>query len=408
MGQTVSAASPATQDCSVGQDERVPARILFTCRPLTGHYSPLVPLATAAHQGGHAVAFATDAPILSEVSAAGFAAIPAGNRAETRAEWAARFPGFDRLVGDAQRTFFFTKIFADIELAPRAADLERIVSSWRPDLVVHEIAELGAPLVCTAAGIPYVDVGYGSLVPLSILEASGAAAASHWRERGLEPDRFAGLFRHLYIDTCPPSLETDEINLIGPVQPMRPAAAGSAAGPISSDPIRPDRPLVYVTMGTVWNRDLGVFRRILEALADQPLDVVATVGRTNDPEALGPQPPNVSVHRWIAQDDVLPRCALVIAHGGAGTTLGALAHGVPLIVVPQGADQFNNAERVVRAGAGRLLLVDDLRVDALRGAVADLLDDPAYRRAARAVAGEIAAMPTAASVLPVLELLLDG
>jgi hypothetical protein len=61
MGETVSAARPATQDRGVGQDERVPARILFTCRPLTGHYSPLVPLATAAQNAGHAVAFATDA-----------------------------------------------------------------------------------------------------------------------------------------------------------------------------------------------------------------------------------------------------------------------------------------------------------------------------------------------------------
>ena len=356
---------------------------------------------------GHAVAFATDAPILSEVSAAGFEAHPAGTGAETREQWSARFPGFDRLVGDAQRTFFFTKIFADIELAPRAADLERIVSSWRPDLVVHEIAELAAPLVCTAAGIPYVDVGYGSLVPLSILEAAGAAAAEQWRTRGLEPHRFAGLFRHLYVDTFPQSLETAEISLIGPVQPMRPAAATSlAAGLAGSTPT--GRRLVYVTMGTVWNRDLEVFRRILAALADQPFDVVATVGRTNDPAALGPQPPNVSVHRWIAQEEILPRCALVIAHGGAGTTLGALAHGVPLLVIPQGADQFNNAERVVSAGAGRMLVGDDLRVDALRGAVAEILDDPAYRRAARAIAGEIAAMPTAASVLAVLERLPAG
>ena len=135
------------------------------------------------------------------------------------------FPGFDQLVGDAQRHFFLTRIFADLELVPRAEDLESIVDTWRPQLIVHEVAEFAAPLVGTARGIPYVDVSYGALISSSLLRATGEAAAPHWRARGLDPHPVAGLFRHLYVDTCPPSMQSPEIASIAAVQRLRPAAA---------------------------------------------------------------------------------------------------------------------------------------------------------------------------------------
>ena len=109
---------------------------------------------------------------------------------------------------------------------------------------------------------------------------------------------------------------------------------------------------VYVTFGTVWNRELDVFRVVLAALSAHPVDVVVTLGLDGDPAALGAQPDNVHIHRFIAQGELLPRCDAVIAHGGAGTMLGALAHGLPLLLLPRGADQHYNAERVTVAGAG--------------------------------------------------------
>src|SRR3954470_20084063 len=130
----------------------------------------MVPLAESARDAGHTVAFASAAPITERARDAGFLAFDAGPPDTFRAEWAPRFPTFTTLVGGAQRSFFFTEIFANLELVPRAADLESILSAWQPDLVVHEMAELAAPLVSTAHGIPYVDVGYGSLIPRALLE----------------------------------------------------------------------------------------------------------------------------------------------------------------------------------------------------------------------------------------------
>ncbi len=382
------------------------SRILFTCRPLSGHFDPLLPLAAAARASGHTVAFASGDPVVGRARDAGFTAFEAGAAEAFRHEWAPRFPGFTTLVGDAQRKFFFTEIFANLELAPRAVDLESIMSAWQPDLVVHEMAELAAPLVSTARDIPYVDVGYGSLIPRALLEEAGAAAAAHWRARGLEPHPLAGVFRYLYVDPCPPVLQNPEIADVAAVQPMRPAA-GEAQVTERSAWLKdlPQRPTVYVTLGTIWNTDLDVFRLVIAALRDR-VNLIVTIGRQNDPALLGPQPKSVIVRSYIPQHELLPWCDAVVAHGGSGTVLGALAHGVPLLVIPQGADQWSNAEQIVTAGAGRRLLRDELSAVAVRDCVMALLSEPSYRQAASHIKDEIRAMPSATDAIVGLEALL--
>lgn len=382
------------------------SRILFTCRPLSGHFDPLLPLAEAARASGHVVAFASGDPVVGRARDAGFTAFEAGPPDTFRAEWMPRFPGFTTLVGDAQRKFFFTEIFANLELVPRALDLESIMSAWQPDLVVHEMAELAAPLVSTAMGIPYVDVGYGSLIPRAVLDAAGAAAAVHWRARRLEPHPVAGLLHFLYVDPCPPALQNPEITDVAAVQPMRPAVGETHVKDRSTwlDDL-PHRPTVYVTLGTIWNTDLDVFRLVIEALRDR-VNLIVTVGRQNDPAVLGPQPSGVVVSRYIPQHEVLPWCDAVVVHGGSGTVLGALANGLPLLVVPQGADQWSNAEQIVIAGAGRRLLRDELSLEAVRDGVMTLLSEPSYRHAASNISEEIRVMPSAADALVGLETLL--
>ena len=83
--------------------------------------------------------------------------------------------------------------------------------------------------------------------------------------------------------------------------------------------------------------------------------VLVTVGRHADPAELGPLPANVHVERWVAQASVMPHAAAMVAHGGAGTTLAALAAGVPLVLLPLSADQPINARRVAELGAGLAL-----------------------------------------------------
>jgi len=121
---------------------------------------------------------------------------------------------------------------------------------------------------------------------------------------------------------------------------------------------------------------------------------------------LGPAPDGVIIRRYIPQHELLPWCDAVVAHGGSGTVLGALAHGVPLLVMPQGADQWSNADMIVAAGAGKRLLRDEFSAEAVRASVTALLSEPRFRQAASTIKQEIAAMPSATSAIAGLEALL--
>src|SRR3954447_16872701 len=99
-----------------------------------------------------------------------------------------------------------------------------------------------------------------------------------------------------------------------------------------------------------------------------------TLGILPDPGELGAVPRNVHVERWVPQEQVMPHAAAMVGHGGSGSTLLAMAAGVPLAVMPLFADQHQNARRVAALGAG-------LELDGaarLADAVRVLLDDPGY------------------------------
>lgn len=142
-----------------------------------------------------------------------------------------------------------------------------------------------------------------------------------------------------------------------------------------------DRPLVVVSFSTSYQSQIPALQRILGALASLPVRVVATVGPAIDPATM-PVAANVEVVRYVPHDRLLPHASIVITHAGLGTVMTTLAHGVPMVCVPLGRDQFFNAARVATLGVGRVL---DANADAraIAGAVQNALDDDEMRRAAR-------------------------
>src|SRR5207245_11564578 len=123
-------------------------------------------------------------------------------------------------------------------------------------------------------------------------------------------------------------------------------------------------------------------RRVITALASLPVRVLATVGPQGDPAAVGPIPDNAAVEKYVPQSELLAHCAVVVSHAGSGTFLGALAHGVPQLCLPQSADQFLNADSGAEAGAAITLEGDALTPDAVRAAVALLPAEASSRTAA--------------------------
>lgn len=373
-------------------------RVLFSSTPGYGHVLPLLPLARAFATAEHDVGFASGPSWRSRLQDEGFDFLPVGLddgelkelMAPHRAELLA-LPVADR------RPRQFSLRFAVIEAPARFEELGAAFGSWQPDLVVHESAELVAPLFAARAGVLSVHHGFGRLVPVPCFEAAASLTARLWRAAGLEPQPLGGVFRGSCVDICPPSLAPEASPAGVPVHRMRPVDTPAA---IASDAPRQD-PLVYVTLGTVVN-ELGLFRVLLDGLAALSCRIIATVGAENDPAALGPLPSRVRVERFVPQAELLPHCSLVVSHGGSGSMLGALAHGVPLLLVPQAADQFDNAAVCAAAGVGRVLMPAEITPANIQAAADELLRNPSYTQRAGEVGAEIAAMSRPEEIVSVL------
>ena len=379
-------------------------RVLFSCVGGDGHFHPLTPLARAFADSGHEVAFATAPAQRERAETAGFSFHAAGiEPGERLARAGARRAEILRLPPDERRAFIYPLLFGSIDAPAKIDELRSIVSTWRPDLVVHDSCDLAAPVAAAEHDLPSVHHSFGRMVPPAIVAGAGPVTEPLWRAAGLMPEPYAGMFRGIYVDIAPPSFQTETVPAGVRVEPLRSASLDAPATERAPDWLAqlPDRPTVYVTLGTIHN-DLSVFGLLLDAFAEIDCNVVVTIGNNNDPAVLSPLPDNAHVERYVAQALVLPHADVVVSHGGSGSTLAALAYGLPILLVPQGADQFENAAQVEELGAGVRLLPDDLTMETARSALQSLLADASYRDRARNVADEIAAMPDPAAVVPVL------
>jgi MGT family glycosyltransferase len=147
-------------------------------------------------------------------------------------------------------------------------------------------------------------------------------------------------------------------------------------------------PLVLVGLSSTVMCQEGLLQRAADALGQLPVRGLVTTGPAVDPAVVS-APDNVTVTRWVRHADVLPHCSAVITHGGHGTVMKALIVGVPLILVPLGRDQPDNAGRVLHARAG-IRLRKNATVSALRAAVSRVIEDPRYRAAAGQMAARLA------------------
>jgi len=373
-----------------------PARVLFTTTPAGwGHVHPLVPLARALRERGDAVLWACSERLHPALQRAGFETRRAGI-----ALGEGPLPPFDptqlaTMPARERSTFIFSSVFAGVLVPPMLADLVAVIERFQPTLVIHEVAEFAAAIAAAAAGVPSVTHALGRVMPAAQMSAVGEQVAGLWEELGLEPRPFAGSYEHLYLDICPPSLQSSDIDHVPRVLQLRPVAfAGEGDEALPTwDPAIVERPLVYVTFGTTFASRTAPVATLVSAIRELPVRVVVTVGPGGDPATLGAQPHNVHVARYIPQTALLGGCAVVVSHAGSGTLFASLAHGVPQLCLPQAADQFQNAEACTRAGAGVELSAEEVTEQAVRAAVQELLSAAAPREAAINIAAEIAQMP---------------
>jgi UDP:flavonoid glycosyltransferase YjiC (YdhE family) len=364
----------------------------------------MLPLAAAVVESGGSVLWATGASGCERVRRVGIDAVEAGlDEADGVAEFARRFPQARELPPQELPDFMFPNLFGAVRAPSMLRDLAPIAHEWRPDLVVCDAAELAGPVVANELGVPNVTHSFGALLPAARVAAAADLVAPLWLERGLEPRPYCGCYDHLYLDIYPRSLQTGDASHLAATQLVRPEGLATAGEPAPEWPTdEAHKPLLYLTLGTVFSNS-AVLSTVLDAITDLPVRVVVTVGPRGDPDAVGAQPPNVHAARYIAQQELLPRCAGVISHSGSGTFLATLAAGLPQVCLPQAADQFLNAAAAEAAGCGIALRPDELSPDRVRVAVERMLAEDTLRASAEQLRDEIAAMPTPTDVVRRLE-----
>jgi UDP:flavonoid glycosyltransferase YjiC (YdhE family) len=380
-------------------------RVLLACSlGGLGHLTPLVGVARAVRRLGH------DAVVL----------VPPALVAAIESE---RLP---YEVGDEPPRTVIDKTWARVRAGPAAAvvglidrelfakectramlpAVRELRDRWRAELVIRESCEYASAVAACEAGIAQAQVGISQ-------------AQVEWDVLGMvspiinrfDPRVAAAIAQAPYLTAFPASLDPS------PWPDTRRCRQPQARGDALPD-WRPGdrRPLVYVTFGNVIGHlpeAVGVFRSALDAVSGLSARVLLTVGRAIDIASLGNIPENTRVEPWVAQPDVLTHAEMVVCHGGSGTTMAALAAGVPLVICPLFADQAANGRVIetARAGVvvtGRALGLGELRglgpddVAPLTAAIEHVLHQPAYGQAARGIAAELAALPTLDQVAEML------
>jgi UDP:flavonoid glycosyltransferase YjiC (YdhE family) len=366
-------------------------KVLVYTSPARGHLYPLVPTLLELRDRGHEVVVVTLADEVERVRSLGMKARAMAPAIEAREidDWKAGSPPAALLA--ACRTFIDRG-------QHEIGDLGQAIAEERPEILYTDVNSWGAAAVAEASGLPwavfapyFLPIRAPGVPPWGLGLAPSRGLFGRLRDALLWPivnrlyDRaLTGLnalrvrvgvpgFRHVAdmaghppcivaYTACP--FEYDRawppgVHLVGPGVWEPPAATVQHDDP---------RPLVLVTCSTEYQNDGRLIATALEALAGEPVRVVATTASI-DP-ATFTAPPNARIERFVPHGPLLAEAAVVVCHGGMGITQKALAAGVPVCVVPFGRDQIEVARHVEVAGAGTRLAAGALRPERLRRAVA--------------------------------------
>ena len=363
-------------------------RLLITFVGGLGHLAPLLPLARAARDAGHQVAIAGSGGLVPRIEEAGFTAFATSPmRHHDQTSGSQRRKPLE--VMDARATEIeFAENFADRGARRMAGAVPEVIRAFLPDLVLRDETDLGTTIAAELLDVPvatHLVLAAGLLIrPELVAPRLDAVRAEH----GLPPDpELTRLTSGLVLTDAAPSFRSPESPLL-----LQPTHYRSACAPRAAS--RAGRLSIYVTLGTIFNHASGdLFERLLVGLADLDVDIVATVGLGTDPADLGPQPAHVRVERFLAQDDVLSDVDLVVSHGGSGSLMATLAHGLPSLLLPLGADQPHNAMRAQELGVAATCDAATVQPEDVASRAREILADGAMRARCRAVANELQELP---------------
>jgi UDP:flavonoid glycosyltransferase YjiC (YdhE family) len=365
-----------------------------------GHAAPLFPIGKALIERGHDVLFTGQQSALPAVAAAGFKVIDSGGTLVVQPSAHSRFQPFDEnSLRERMRGNFGDRIARE-----RFVGVGRVVKDWHPDALICDEVDFGAMLAAESLTVPHINV---------LVIASGRIVTPAWfaasidrirADYGLRPDpNMRMIATSLTLSPFPAELRHPSAIRHNETLYFRDNWQTSGQHSLDTPPDQ-RRPRIYATFGTDFNKlAVGLFQTLLKGLSILGADVVATVGRDCDPQDFGPQPFNIDLRRFVDQAELLGSCNLMVCHGGSGSLLGGLAHGLPMLILPLGADQPFNAER--GAELGFALTIEPRTADAtsIASAASQALCLATYRSAAELLQARIRCFPPVESLITCIE-----
>ncbi|HEY4046383.1 MAG TPA: glycosyltransferase [Acidobacteriaceae bacterium] len=399
------------------------SRLLFAAIPAPGHFNPMLAVAEELHGRGHEIVFHSGESFRKRVEAAGLRFVPFAPEADFDYRDPSRAEPSINDVPSSERglTFFARMLGGRIPVMDRA--LRRIIEQEKIDAILYEVLYLGAfPLLLRDEPRPAV-IGCGVVAPMWLDPGasltSGFSSAPGWRERNLAEnqkiaDRRGTAWR--YIDAMlkeagvaiPGGFHDDQIYrlpdvflqfgteaiefpreeshgnvaFVGPLLPRNREGGSVAAWLETRDR---NRPLIFVTQGSVANRDLDqLLRPAMKGLAAENLDVLVTTGNEASAAALSPLA-NTRVESYAAYELVLRETAIFVTNGGYTGVQHALSCGVPVVVAGLTEDKPRVGHRVEWSGVGINLRTATPTKEQVQNAVREILNNPSYRERAQAV-----------------------
>lgn len=360
-------------------------RVLLAAVPAVGHLFPLVPLAWALRVEGHEVLFASldGAEVLTHAGLP-YVSVQPGLRMydEVLGRAGAARPDLlerTRVSAGADRDAF-VRLFAALN-STIANSFFELADDWKPDLIVHEyLSPIGA-LAAHRLGVPCAEFRIG-FSPFPELRAAMLDELVSLRPDDRADDPVAT------VHTVPASMGgAGDLAM----RPVPYDGGGDRPGWLRH---QPDRGRIAVTLGTVspTMSGIGRVRRVVAAAESLDAEIVLATGDTDLTE-LGPLPPTVRAPGWVSWSALLHGSSLAVHHGGSGTSLTALAAGVPQLLLPDGSDRHINAAAIGARGAGAVAADEEVSAELL----GKLLTDEHLRREAGEVATEIAGLPSPAT-----------
>jgi len=364
------------------------SKIVFFCIPAHGHTNPTLGVVRELVSRGHQVWYYSYNMMREKIESAGATFVSCDN-----------YDMEQRLLPkDAVRVgkdlAFSTKILVDTTLALDDKVCQEM-SELKPDCIVADSMALWGKAVARKLGIPFVSStttfafnqhsakvmkqGIGDLVKMIFSIPKTTKQIKRLQSKGYPVKNILDIIgnddnTHTIVYTSTefqPCSETfsDKYAFVGPL--VRPAT-------IKVEKKR-DK-LIYISMGTVNNDMMALYKRCLSALADRDYQVIMSVGNLVSIEEFGVLPENISVFTHVDQIAVLQQADVFVSHCGMNSVSESLYFGVPLIMLPQTAEEDGVAERVYQLGAG--IKLDKSDASSILGAINKIFANDTYRQKA--------------------------